>query len=210
MHFASEKKPIRAFCISEMSTHKLIQSQNFSPISCPHSARNLHSNLVHHKVLSAHTLPLQIFPSGASPDYALDQSVALARPHWNRIQTFCPKCMNFVSLFFWLVQQIDRDDSTWPLTSILPYAANDCQTSFTMRACVCVCTCALLSLQERSSSLTWSSVGPTTEGLTWPITSVNLQVGITTNGVVLCHTVCEQSVSVPWTVRSTTYVRNVM
>ena len=103
MHFASEKKPIRAFCISEMSTHKLIQSQNFSPISCPHSARNLHSNLVHHKVLSANTLPLQIFPSGASPDYALDQSVALARPHWNRIQTFCSKCLISVSLFFWLV-----------------------------------------------------------------------------------------------------------
>ena len=54
--------------------------------------------------------------------------------------------------------------------------------------CVCVRT---LSLQERLSSLTWSMVGPTTEGLTWPITSVNLQVSITTNGVVLCHTLCE-------------------
>ena len=60
-----------------------------------------------------------------------------------------PKCMNSVSLFFWLVQQIDRDESTWPLRSTyLHYAATDRQTSFTTRACVCDCTCALLSCRN--------------------------------------------------------------
>lgn len=49
-----------------------------------------------------------------------------------------------------------------------------------------LCLCSSPALQGQWSSSTWSTAGPTTEVLTWLITSVNSQVSIITSSVG-CH-----------------------